>query len=440
MKKWCIFLPKIQLFFLFILVLSASPLKADPVTLRELTTADKLCQRCSVGDYLISNGKLEFIVGASHRSGESFYKFPTADAFGSLISIKPVGSNINGDVMLGTPYLRINNTTQHILYDEINILKEGDNIIIVTNASYDDKQGTKLNFVGQYIFEANLEKLNLSLTVSNAGTHTEEDLIYALFFDPYQMYYFSPGELEEHQNLQFYAYPRENHLFVWVDSTPRKSRYSDFNFGWDGGMIIPDPIAINLLPEEKETRQFNLFSGDQINDVMTNLYKQAAIASQAVTLNFNSASNKAFEVIVRDRNSKAIFFRSFLDSLKPLSIQLPLGDYIVQGNFFPGVATCSLSVSEQTDNTCALQDPPQGFVDVKIINSAGDNVPGKVSFNGISPNLTPYLKSANPTKDDGYWESYRNSVFPLDKSKLVNLPIGDYLVSATAGPVRRRMI
>lgn len=434
MKRMCTSVTHVHLFFLLLACLFSGLVQADSVVVRQLTSADTLCPRCAIGDYLIVTAKLETIVGGSHRKGESFYKFPTADAFGSVISIRPLGTTINGDILLGTPYLRISNTTHHIGYDKITFSEDGDKLILIAQGSYSDKQQTELNFVGKYVFEANAEKLALSLTVSNAGSHTKSNLIHALFFDPYQMYYFSPGEFEEHQDLEFYAYPRDNHLFVWADPTPRKSRYSDFDFGWDGGMILSDPTAINLTPGSSDTRHYQLFSGQKTKVVLENLYKQIAIPSRPVSLYFDRTGNKTFEVIVRSESSSAIFFRSFLDSSESLAIELPLGKYTAQANFFPGIGQCTFTVTDQSSEPCTLVDPPHGAVDITLVNSAGEPVAGKVSFNGIAPTLTPYLGSVNPTKDDGYWESHRNSVFPVDKNKTVTLPVGSYWASATGGP------
>jgi hypothetical protein len=71
---------------------------------------------------------------------------------------------------------------------------------------------------------------------------------------------------------------------------------------------------------------------------------------------------------------------------------------------------------------------------VKIVNSKGEFVPGKVTFIGLSPTKTPYFKPENPVKSGRGWESFKNSCFPQEEGKEVILPVGTYLVTASRGP------
>ncbi|HZW58965.1 MAG TPA: CehA/McbA family metallohydrolase, partial [Woeseiaceae bacterium] len=130
----------------------------------------------------------------------------------------------------------------------------------------------------------------------------------------------------------------------------------------------------------------------------------------------------------------AIFYRSFRDRPAPLALALPDGRYEVQANFFPGVAHCTLRVERDAAAGCSLADPPQGELRVRLVDSNGARVPGKVTFEGLGATATPYFRPVNPARDDGYWESQRNSVFPVLADRAVALPAGDYRVSASRGP------
>ncbi len=418
-------------------MLSAA-LRADPVQVRTLhasgDSADVLCARCREGDYLITNGKLDVIVGASHRRDESFYKFPTADALGSIISVKPAGTDMNGDIMLGTPYVRVNNTTRHVRYEEIEVLRDAGLVTVVATGRYDDNNGVLAQFVAHVRFASDVEHVDLSLTVTNIGQKPLENFIYALYFDPHQIYDFSPADTDAFRHIRFRAYPRENRLIAWVDPTARRNDRDYNSSGWDGGMILPDPLAINLGPGSSDTRQYRLFGGTDHRSVLKNAFRVNEVETEPVFFEFRTESSDYIEIVVRDTESSAIFFRSFQDSAETLAIELPIGDYAAQANFFPGIAECTLTVSKERPGYCQLQDPPQGLVRVGIVNAAGESVAGKVSFTGLAPTRSPYFRPENPSRDDGYWESYKNSVFPADAEAVVTLPIGSYLVSATRGP------
>ena len=88
-------------------------------------SAKALCERCADGDYLVSNGRIEVAIGGSHRRDESFYKFPTADALGSILFYRPAGTDLRGDIMVGTPYVRVGNTTRHVRYENVEIRRSG---------------------------------------------------------------------------------------------------------------------------------------------------------------------------------------------------------------------------------------------------------------------------------------------------------------------------
>jgi len=394
--------------------------------------APEACERCADGDTLIHNGALEIVIGGSHRRDESFYRFPTADALGSIVFLRPARTSLRGDIMVGTPTVRVGNTTRHVQYADLQLERSGSDLALVASGPYSDDTGVRARFSTRYLFAAGSSRVRISLTLENAGSKPIEDFIYAIFFDPHQIYDFSPADVEPHHSMSFRGYPRENHLIGWLDATPRLS-VGEERYGWDGGMILADPVAIDLAPGERVSRQYTLVT-DADRDALERLYEEVGVASEKVSFEFVSASRDAFEVVVRDADTSAIFFRSFLDRPAPLEIALPVGRYTVRANFFPGVAECSLRVTEGSTNTCRLQDPPQGRETLRIVDSAGEFVPGKVSFRGLDGTPTPYFRPQNPTRDDGYWESHKNSAFPEKAGSTIAVPIGRYRVSASRGP------
>ena len=143
------------------------------------------------------------------------------------------------------------------------------------------------------------ERVEISLTLTNVGTEPIENFVYALFFDPHQIYDFSPADVEAHRALMFRGYPRQNHLIGWMDATPRLS-VTDYRYGWDGGMILPDPLGVDLEPGKSESRNYLLVTGSEQRAVLENLYREIGVATQTATFGFETSSNDYLEIVVRD--------------------------------------------------------------------------------------------------------------------------------------------
>ena len=419
---------------LILLIGFAASAATGQLDIRQLGQSDTLCERCLAGDYLASNGVLEIVVGASHRRDESFYKFETADALGSIVFARPVGSGIRGDIMLGTPYVRIGNTTQHIGYDNVYVAEDEGAIHFTASGTWRDADGASLRFTTDYVLRRGATQVDVSLSVTNTSDVVASDVIYALYFDPHQIYDFSAGDDATYRQYYFRGYPRENHLFAWSDPTARRSQDSDYHWGWDGGMILADPIGVDFAPGQIRQRAYTLFAGPEQGSVLAAAYQEADASTYPVILDMRSKSEDYAEVVVREATTSAIFYRSFLDRPEDTQLELPAGDYVVTANFFPASAECRVTAAPGATHSCTLQDTERGRISVDIIDAEGQRVPGKVSFNGVGTNRTPYFRPVNPTHSEGYWESARNSVFPIIEKQVVDLPIGTYVVSATAGP------
>ncbi|MEX0709561.1 MAG: CehA/McbA family metallohydrolase [Woeseia sp.] len=429
--------PGFTIYLVLLCTALAATARAAPPSVHTINSAgdDTLpgCGRCTAGDYVVRTGRIDAVIGGSHRLDESFYKFPTADALGSLVFLRPAGSGVRGDIMAGTPYLRIGNTTRHVRYDTLETRRDKDGVTFIARGQYVGEGGEGLAFTGRTTFVADSNRVELTLTVTNTGEKPVTGLVYSLFFDPHQIYDFSPADVAAHSGLQFRAYPRDGHLYGWLDRTARHD--DDYNHsGWDGGMILPDPLAVTLAPGGSDRRRYTLLAGADDRQVLHDIYRDVDVATRTVTLDIVSSSTNYMELVVRDTDTTAIFYRTFLDRPAPHRIELPDGRYTVRANFFPGITQCELAVAGDTPNRCRLQDPPSGRLQVRLVDANGAPVPGKVTFEGIDGTPTPYFRPHNPSRDDGYWESHKNSVFPVHNEQHVTLPAGAYRVSAMRGP------
>jgi len=392
------------------------------------------CPRCEVGDHIISNGILDLYIGGTHRRDQSFYKFPTADTFGSIISMTPSGAKMNGDIMLGTVYIRQLNTTKHLSFEKLQVTATDMGVTFIASGNVITEKGESLHFEANTVLAQETDKLAVSLTLTNSGSETINDLVYSLYFDPHQMYDFSPADGGLHPELMFRGYPRENHLIVWGDKTTRQTYGNDFLFGWDGGMILPDPLAVDLAPGESDSRHYSLIMSSTPAATLKQAYEENGLKTYAAHLDIGSHSGGYYEIVVRNAETSAIFFRSFFDNPAPLEIELPEGNYIAEANFFPGNTQCQLSISPSGASDCSLQAPGTGNLTLSLVDASGEPVPGKITITGLANTITPRLRPVNPTRDDGYWESNKNSVFPVLAKTTVGLPEGTYLLSATRGP------
>jgi len=395
---------------------------------------ENACPRCIEGDHIVTNGVVDMYIGGTHRRDQSFYKFPTADTFGSIIGFAPTGTLFNGDIMLGTVYIRQHNTTEHLSYKTLDIRDTDVGIEFTASGDIAINDGDLLQFVTHTVLAENSDKVSVSLTVTNTGKKTLDNLIYSLYFDPHQMYDFSPSDGGLHPQLKFRGYPRDSHLIVWDDKTARQSHSNDFLFGWDGGMILPDPLAVSLTPGESDSRQYSLLIANNPSTGLKHAYEDNGFNTHAVHLDIKHSNTGYYEITVRNVKNSAVFFRSFYDNPAPIDIELPEGEYIAEANFFPGSADCQFSISPRGPSLCTLEAPKLGKLTLSIVDGSGQPVPGKVTITGLGSTSDPRFRPVNPTKDDGYWESYKNSVFPMLAKKTIDLPEGSYLLSATRGP------
>jgi hypothetical protein len=177
-----------------------------------------------------------------------------------------------------------------------------------------------------------------------------------------------------------------------------------------------------------------LLSEMEGSELLENIYRLLEIPAEKTTIFFETQDRDLTEIIVRDVLSRSVYCRTFLEEPFSLEIPLPPGLYDVRANFFPAVVEELILVEAGQENRCILEDSPSGTVTVKIQDSGGEYVPGKVTFIGLDPTKSPYFEPENPIKTGKGWETYKNSCFPGDEGQEIKLPVGNYLAYASRGP------
>jgi len=190
----------------------------------------------------------------------------------------------------------------------------------------------------------------------------------------------------------------------------------------------------SLAPGEVFETNHILLVETQHDEILHKIYKILNIEPKTASIHFKGLNGDLAEIIIRDAFSSSVFFRSFLEDPIILDIPLPEGTYRIRANFFPAVQERLIAVKEGEENTFILRDSLLGKVEVKIQNSDGEFVPGKVTFIGLAPTPTPYFEPENPVETGRNWESFKNSVFPEESELEVKLPVGTYLAYASRGP------
>ena len=56
---------------------------------------------------------------------------------------------MRGDIMAGTPYVRIDNTTRHVSYDNLEVVQSEESITFIATGLYSDDSGARARFIGR---------------------------------------------------------------------------------------------------------------------------------------------------------------------------------------------------------------------------------------------------------------------------------------------------
>ena len=383
---------------------------------------EQFCSLWQKGDYLLSDGKTLAIIGASSRSVKTILNYPSPDVMGSIISFVPAGKNLESNMIIGSPLLRRKDRREELAYTSVQPLKETQQGALAFAAStlYQGKKGEKAEIKTLYSYYPDQAKIDVFSTLTNTGGKEIEDISYSLYCNPLHYYSFSPFNREKHPNLNFRVYQKNGYYLAWLNMNPLpKDEESSLN---------------KLQPKKTFEAHYILLVSTQYEDLLQKVYGIFKVKPLEALIHFKDFSSGLAEVIIIDAFSPSLFFRSMIENPFSLRVPLPQGVYKVRANFFPAVCEELLVVAEGEENSCILQDPPQGRVKVRIRDSRGEFVPGKVTFIGLSPTRTPYFKPENPVKSGRQWEAFKNSRFPQEEGLEVRLPVGTYLIYASRGP------
>jgi hypothetical protein len=384
---------------------------------------EKFCTIWKSGDYLVSNGKNLALIGGVKRYLKTSTNYPTADVLGCVISLAPAGKKLESDLIVGAPVLRIKDKKEDVLYSSVKPVKENSQdgaFTVEAMALYQGKKGNKAKVQTRYRFFPEEARIDITSTLTNTGKKEIEDLDYNIYFNALHSYSFRPFHREDHPDLNFRVYQKKGHYLGWINMNP--------------SLDEEEHIPGSLAPGEVFETNHILLVETQHDEILHKIYNILNVEPKTASIHFKGLNGDLAEIIIRDAFSSSVFFRSFLEDPIILDIPLPEGTYWIRANFFPAVQEKLIAVKEGEENTFILRDSLLGKVEVKIQNSDGEFVPGKVTFIGLAPTPTPYFEPENPVETGRNWESFKNSVFPEESKLEIKLPVGTYLAYASRGP------
>jgi hypothetical protein len=375
------------------------------------------------GDYLLSNGKYLVLLGASPRLVVTSGNYPHGQAMGSVLGLGPAGRAVCGDLNFGAPVLRVKDKTHYVAYSRLDQGPAGAGdkpLSFLAAGVFEDNQGRGADIRTTYLFHPGKGQVEVSSTITNTGRAPFEDLSYSLFFDAYHRYYFNPYNSEKFPKLNFRAYQKKGYHFGIISLNPVEKEESHY--------------PGRLSPGEKCAVRYVLLVDSSARGLLQSLYQELETPVAKASVVFSGFEGDWMELIVREALTSSIFFRAVLE--KPLyqELLLPPGVYRLQANMFPAVVEQLAEVKPDQENAFSLESPPLGEVKVRLKDSQENDVPGKVSFLGISPTKAPYFEPDNPVETGRSWEGFKNSCFPGEDGLTVRLPVGTYLAAASRGP------
>jgi hypothetical protein len=285
-------------------------------------------------------------------------------------------------------------------------------------AQYEEKDGKKAQIKTLYSFSFQKGRIDIISTMKNTGTQEFEDLSYYLFFTAFHSYYFRPFDEEKHPQLRYRVYQKKEHYLAWLDLNPYLKNRQPGKLAPGKDYMVHYILLVDVQPER----------------LLRKIYQILEIDAFPVEIQFEDFKGEVMEILIKDAHSDSIFFRSFLSNPSSFKLFLPEGSYLARANFFPAVREKFLVVGKDTKNSCTLYDQPQGTLKVKIQDSRGEFVPGKISFLGLEPFKSPYFRPEYPVETGKEWEIFKNSVYPSQEGQEVKLPVGTYLLTASRGP------
>jgi hypothetical protein len=384
------------------------------------------------GDILVSDGTYAALVAGSSRSLRSDLNIALADPHGQIMAFAPAGASGRLLTLVGSPTLRAAERAASIRILSVN--PEGQIVVMRAAASIDGMGGFEVTT--RYEFDFDAGRIGISSEVRNTGPKEVSGLSFSLGANFIQSLNFSPYNARLFPNLNFRVYQRPDHVLGWLNPNPVETR--------------DRPLPGLLRPGQSYLLNYSLLAGTDISDVLDRLYQLAGIKADRQTIELRIAGTpegtppglgpgfEKVEALVREPATGAIFYRAFLNRPASLSVPLPEGTYSVRIRAFPAVRerTFRRGANDQKGQRTAwsIDVPALGTMTVRLRDSKGATVLGKISFIGLAPSESPYFTPEDPVLSGRGWETMKNSVYPGKEGKTIRLPAGTYLAVAARGP------
>lgn len=376
------------------------------------------------GDLLIDDGHWLILLGVSPRTEPvTSGNYPRNLARGSVLGLGPLDGGVSGDLTFGAPVLRVGERTHYVSYARLDRDKtdEKDQTLrFVATAPFQDEKGLTADIRTVYLFHPGTGRIDVTSTITNSGKVPFDDFGYSLFFDAANRYSFSPFHGKRFPRLKFRVHQKNGFFLGWVDLNPVPK----------GNSRRPGRLAPG---ETYELRSILLVDTSDVG-ILRTIYEIQDVPAVRAEVAFRGFEGSWTELIVREALTETVVFRGILENPVSHEIIVPPGVYRLQANLFPAVVEELVEVVPDRENVFSIQSPPLGELKVRITDSQGAGVPGKISFLGIAPTGNPYFKPENPVKTGRGWEGFKNSCFPGQDGLTVRLPVGTYLASASRGP------
>ena len=384
------------------------------------------------GDLLASDAKFAAIIAGSSRLLINDMNIPQADPFGQIMAFVPVGRSGRVLTLLGAPSLRIAGKS---LAPTVSSVK-AEGMGIVVRASAAAPNGAKFEITTGYRFDFEAGRIAIVSEIRNAGPGEAQGVSYNLGGNFLQTYNFTPYNAKDFPKLNFRVYQRPEHVLGWWNPNPPDT--SD----------KPLPGKLGAGRSHKVT--YAVLAGTDIAGMLEGLYQTAGVPAARQMIDFRSVGSTTavprplpslpgpVEVIVREPATGVVFYRAFLNKPAAISIPLPEGTYTVRANFFPLTGERTFRLGPNRDGTAPspwlIDIPELGKMKVRVRNSRGAPVLGKVSFIGLAPTGSPYFAPEDPILSGRGWETSKDSVTPGKDGLDLSLPTGTYTVVASRGP------
>lgn len=416
----------IFLFFITLLI-SWSPLPGQenkPVILSPASELPpKLSRLARPGDILFVGPNLKILFGGTPKTIMTHSRYAGGDARGTIIGLAPPEGEEEGQVHIGSPTIRYQNRTIYIPYSDFNYPQKIDHNVAILQAAanYVSADGKKLAIKTTYSAYLAEGRVEISSVITNTGQETWSGLSYSLLFDAMHNYSFNPFHNIYHRNLNFRFYQKKQHYLAWINPNPTPPL----------GSVLPN----RLTPGQSFTVNYILLTNTKADRLLEKVYAFCKVPVFQAKIALPSEGTGWKEILVNHIQSGSTFYRAILDEeTTAVDLHLPEGAYRIRGHFYPAVVESFLIVAKGKENKARLRLPLMGKISLRLQDSQGQPVPGKVTFIGLQPTRTPYFRPENPIETGRSFESFKNSCFPPPGGLEISLPVGTYFINASRGP------